>query len=233
MAIIHGFHFSDGNAKMGKHVGNFSVLGKITCPYNVPCRKDCYMNGIRDYRKSVHEAYSDNTKLLMIEKKYDEFVDAACYFIWEGNYTMFRWNVDGDFFSLDYLKACCDVAKRNPKVKFMAFTKQYAIAEQALEMGIVPKNFNIVFSAWNEYKPDDVSKVPVAYYDDGEHKDLIDGKPFVCKDGCNQQEVLESETREGSYFQKALKQNNQKRGGRNTIFFLLLLNLTIKIIVMI
>ena len=121
----------------------------------------------------------------MIEKKYDEFVDAACYFIWEGNYTMFRWNVDGDFFSLDYLKACCDVAKRNPKVKFMAFTKQYAIAEQALEMGIVPKNFNIVFSAWNEYKPDDVSKVPVAYYDDGEHKDLIDGKPFVCKDGCN------------------------------------------------
>lgn len=66
MAIIHGFHFSDGNAKMGKHVGNFSVLGKITCPYNVPCRKDCYMNGIRDYRKSVHEAYSGNKLLITV-----------------------------------------------------------------------------------------------------------------------------------------------------------------------
>ena len=184
MSIIHSFHFSDGNSKLGKHVGNFSVMGKITCPAHVPCRKDCYMNGVRDYRKSVHDAYTENTKLLMIDKKYDEFVDAACYFIWANDFNMFRWNCDGDFFSLEYLKACCDVAKRNPKVKFMAFTKQYAIAEQALELGIVPKNFNIVFSAWNEYMPEDVSKVPVAYYDDGEHKDMIDNKGFVCKGDC-------------------------------------------------
>lgn len=28
MAIIHSFHFSDGNSKLGKHVGNFSVMEK-------------------------------------------------------------------------------------------------------------------------------------------------------------------------------------------------------------
>lgn len=177
---VHNFSFSTGNKKLGAHVGNFSVLGGVTCPDDAPCKKGCYMNALRAMRPIVRNAYADNARLLMIEHKYDEFVDAACFFIWENDFKMFRFDIDGDFFSLEYLNACCTIAKRNPTVSFMAFTKQFAIAEKALALGIVPENFNIVFSAWNEYKPNDVSAVPVAYYDDGEHPELIPEKAFIC-----------------------------------------------------
>ena len=87
-------------------------------------------------------------------------------------------------FNFDYLNACCEIAKRNPEVKFLAFTKQYEIVGEALELGLIPSNFNIVFSAWNELIPENKDSVPVAYYDDGEHEDLIDPKATVCGGDC-------------------------------------------------
>ena len=84
----------------------------------------------------------------------------------------------------DYLNACCEIAKRNPEVKFLAFTKQYEIVGEALELGLIPSNFNIVYSAWNSLLPDDVTKVPVAYYDDGKHEGLIDKKAMPCDGNC-------------------------------------------------
>lgn len=183
MARIKGFSFSEGNHKMGR-VGSFSVMPGITCAHCEECYKDCYSRKMIAYRKTVRQAYEDNTKALMIDHRYDEFVKAACMFIDYNEYKLFRLNVSGDFFSFDYLNACCEIAKRNPDVKFLAFTKQYEIVGEALELGLIPSNFNIVFSAWNELIPENKDSVPVAYYDDGEHEDLIDPKATVCDGNC-------------------------------------------------
>ena len=81
---VHDFSFSTGNKKLGAHVGNFSVVGGVTCPKDAPCySKGCYMNKLRELRPNVKNAYANNTKLLMIEHRYYEVVDAVCYFIWE------------------------------------------------------------------------------------------------------------------------------------------------------
>ena len=54
------------------------------------------------------------------------------------------------------------------------------IVEQGYALGIVPDNFKIVLSAWNEYKPENKFNLPVAWYDDGKHPDLIPSDGFVC-----------------------------------------------------
>ena len=164
MARIKGFSFSEGNHKMGR-VGSFSVMPGITCAHCEECYKDCYSRKMIAYRKTVRQAYEDNTKALMIDHRYDEFVKAACMFIDYNEYKLFRLNVSGDFFSFDYLNACCEIAKRNPDVKFLAFTKQYEIVGEALELGLIPSNFNIVFSAWNTLIPENKDSVAVAYFD--------------------------------------------------------------------
>ena len=180
---IKGFSFSESNKKMGR-CGSFSVMPVTTCNPNAPCFKDCYARKMCAYRKSVRQAYEDNTKALMIDHRYDEFISAACIFIDLNEYRLFRFNVAGDMFSFDYLNACCEIARRNPEVKFLAFTKQYKLVGESLKMGLIPSNFNIVFSAWNAFKPEDTTIVPVAYFDDGEHEDLIDSKAVLCGGDC-------------------------------------------------
>lgn len=180
---IKGFSFSESNKKMGR-CGSFSVMPGITCNPNAPCFKDCYARKMCAYRKSVRQAYEDNTKALMIDHRYDEFINAACMFIDYNEYKLFRFNVAGDMVNFDYLNACCEIAKRNPDVKFLAFTKQYELVGEALKLGLIPSNFNIVFSAWNSFVPEDTTTVPVAYYDDGEHEDLIDQKAVLCGGDC-------------------------------------------------
>lgn len=71
MARIKGFSFSEGNHKMGR-VGSFSVMPGITCAHCEEYYKDCYSRKMIAYRKTVRQAYEDNTKALMIDHRYDE-----------------------------------------------------------------------------------------------------------------------------------------------------------------
>ena len=41
-----------------------------------------------------------------------------------------------------------------------------------------------MFSAWNTLIPENKDSVAVAYFDDGEHEDLIDPKATVCDGNC-------------------------------------------------
>ena len=72
---IKGFSFSESNKKMGR-CGSFSVMPGITCAHCNECYKDCYSRKMIAYRKTVRQAYEDNTKALMIDHRYDEFVKA-------------------------------------------------------------------------------------------------------------------------------------------------------------
>lgn len=180
---IKGFSFSEGNSKMGR-VLSFSVSPIVTCNPEAPCFKDCYAVKLVRIRKNVREAYANNTQALMVDHRYNEFINAFCTAIDYGEFHLVRFNVSGDMFNYEYLNACCEVAKRNPEVKFLAFTKQYEVCNEAIKNGIVPANFNIVFSAWNEFKPENESSVPVAYFDDGKHKNLVPDYAITCNGDC-------------------------------------------------
>lgn len=181
---IKGFSFSEGNSKMHR-VGSFSVLPVTTCAKNAPCAKDgCYACKMIRIYPSVRKAYTDNTVALMQDKRYNEFVKACDLFIDMNEYRLFRFNVSGDFFNTDYLLACCEIAKHNPETKFLAFTKQFEVANTVIAMGEVPSNFNIVFSAWNDFLPENANSVPMAYMDDGKHAGLVPDYAIKCDGNC-------------------------------------------------
>lgn len=199
---INNFSFSEGNSKM-QYVGSFSVMPGLTCAKNAPCGRECYAKKLVRIYPSTAKAYSDNTDMLMNKEMYSEFVEATCKFISKKWYNLFRFNVAGDFFSYEYLAACCEIAKRNKKVKFLAFTKQYDIAYKAINKGIVPKNFNIVFSAWLDFMPENTGLVPVAYFDDGAHKELIDPNAKKCNGNCmNCKKCFNLKAGKSVYFEK-------------------------------
>ena len=182
---VHGFSFSVANSKMGR-VGSFSVLPVVTCNCDAPCTKGntCYAKRMVARYKNVREAYQYNTEALLRDNRYNDLIKSADDFIAYNEFRLFRWNVSGDFATLDYLMAACEVAKHNPDVKFLAFTKQFKVVNEGFKMGIIPSNFNIVFSAWGEFMPDDVKSVPVAYFDHGSTPELIPDYAELCGGDC-------------------------------------------------
>ena len=77
LKVAKSFHFSNGNRKLGKHLANFSVLPRVTCPAGVPCAKKCYACGICNIFSTVRNAWTENTALLATPAGADENTQAA------------------------------------------------------------------------------------------------------------------------------------------------------------
>lgn len=193
--ILHGFHFSEGNKKLGR-VLNFNLMPIVTCNKNAPCtglnggEGGCY--AIRDMKryKECRKSWGENTDLLMNKHEYSLFVESFCEAINIFNCNLVRLHSDGDIFSVEYLDALCKVAKKNRSVKFMTYTKQYDIISEYLKMGnTIPKNFKIYLSAWNSFKPSEEleNDFQIAYYNDFNHSNLIKWEDsFTCPGSCPQ-----------------------------------------------
>ena len=160
---VHGFSFSVANSKMGR-VGNFSVLPVVTCNCDAPCTKGntCYAKRMVARYKNVREAYQYNTEALLRDNRYNDLIKSADNFIAYNEFWLFRWNVSGDFATLDYLMAACEVAKHNPDVKFLAFTKQYSLVNEYAKREEIPANLKIIFSAWPGMPMENPHNFPVA-----------------------------------------------------------------------
>jgi hypothetical protein len=56
----------------------------------------------------------------------------------------------GDFPDAEFLDRLVEVCKKTPNTKWMAFTKKYWIVNEYIDRnGDLPKNLNIMFSAWD------------------------------------------------------------------------------------
>lgn len=140
----------------------------VTCNRSMPCTsKGCYAIKIARLRKSVAKSWRNNTTIC----QYDLNMFKGQMIGWLSMYQpqAFRIHVGGDFFSVKYLLAWCEIAERFPKVKFFAFTKQYDVIRSLLSTDI-PKNLSIILSAWlpssyeNWLPPKDLRKrFPVAW----------------------------------------------------------------------
>lgn len=158
---------SMSNTKMGC-VPSFSLMPIVTCNKSMPCTsKGCYAIKIARLRKSVAKAWRNNTTIC--QYNLDLFKGQMIGWLSMYQPKAFRIHVGGDFFSVKYLLAWCEIAERFPKVKFFTFTKQYDVLRSVLSSDI-PKNLTIILSAWlpSEYEnwlpPKDLRKrFPVAW----------------------------------------------------------------------
>lgn len=186
----NGFHYSEGNSKMNK-VYSFSVMPLVTCAKKLPCASKCYANKIVKLRPNVRKCYTDNTHLLMEEKEYGLLVEDTVEYIKKNSAKLFRWNVAGDLFSVDYLKAMVTIADLCPDTTFWAFTKQFKVLKDALKEVKVPKNMTIILSAWGNFMPpkDLMKQFGVCYVQDKDGLFTVPPNAYVCGGDCEHCQV--------------------------------------------
>lgn len=187
MRSYSGFSFSVGNDKMNA-VPSFSVLPHATCDLSAPCAKrGCYAWKISQRYENVRKAWTDNTRLLRDEGRYGDLIQDTVAFVRFTRARKFRFNVAGDLFSVDYGIAMCEIASACPDVSFWTYTKRWDVLRAVEDATEIPANMRFILSAWNEFQPpaDLARRFPVAYMDDGRHKDMLPkSRKTVCKGDC-------------------------------------------------
>lgn len=183
---INGFTFSKGNSKIGL-IWNFSLPPIKACPKGVPCATSngCYAHKAYRIYPGTRKAWDSNLK--EVKKSSFNFYKAVCQLLAvqcikhiDTPVPYFRIHVAGDFIDQDYLMAWQDVARANPKTRFLAFTKQYNF-----DYSNCPKNMKIIFSMWPGYAwllEDGMRRAWL--YDPHWVDHRIPKKVFKCKDSC-------------------------------------------------
>ena len=157
---------STGNNKIGR-ISNVSLTPIASCNNceNI-CGKDCYaMKSYKQYPKT-REAWNHNLK--QATNDMGGFFDDIQAYLAKYKKTFFRWHVAGDIINYDYFVNMVSIAMLFPHIKFLAFTKQYAIINQYLYIyHTLPENLSVVFSAWPKLPMDNPNHFPVAWMNDG------------------------------------------------------------------
>lgn len=177
---INGFSISEGNKKMGL-IPSFSVTPVKTCACGVPCTKDCYAVKMCHRFKNTATAYENNYQLLLSENGYSLLHKTVNMYLFIRPVRYFRWNVAGDIFEWGYMDTIDKIAKDNPDVTFLVYTKQYELVNQYYTIGRPPKNLRIIYSNWKEWQCENPHNFPVAEYAE-KGDDVAEG--FVCGGNC-------------------------------------------------
>lgn len=151
--------------KLGR-IPSVSLPPQLSCRSDAPCSKLCYAKkGTFNYN-NVKKAYLENYMLYSENKEQyfktinDVLQDDVII------YKYFRWHMSGDIIDMDYLYGMVKLAKKNPKTKFLAFTKKFDLVNMYLAVNKLPKNLTIVYSAWNKgFEVPNPHNLPVAYVD--------------------------------------------------------------------
>ena len=178
---FNGFNISDGNRKMG-YVPSFSLPPLLTCRKNAPCSKNCYAVKMCKLHKNVLTSYWNNLNALE-EQGAGGLVNAVSCYLDAFQPLLFRWNVSGDIYSLEYWDAITELARLFPTVQFMLYTKQYELVNERLDKEILPRNLVIILSYWTNFYPPNPHNLPTAFYDD--HSGNVDAGIFHCQGDCS------------------------------------------------
>lgn len=173
---------SNGNNKIGR-IANISMTPIASCNGCADiCGRDCYaMKAYRQY-PATREAWDQNLK--QATNDMGSFFDEIQAYLAKYKKTFFRWHVSGDIINRDYFANMVSMVMLFPHIKFLAFTKQYAIINQHLDLyNILPENISIVFSAWPKHPLDNPHGMPVAWMQDGT-EDRIPDDALHCIGNC-------------------------------------------------
>lgn len=149
---------SPGNTKMGA-IPSVSLPPVVTCPKNCPCTKKCYAAKLCRIYPSVKKAYKNNLDVL--NDDWGEYWRQVRHAVSMTRY--FRFHVAGDIPNAGYFKEMVITAKQNPHTEILAFTKQYDIINNFINVaGGIPQNLHIIFSEWEGMITPNPHKLPTA-----------------------------------------------------------------------
>ena len=149
---------SQGNRKMGT-VASVSLPPYITCPAACKgtCDGKCYAGKMCALYSNVLKSYAKNFAIYLTNR--DSYF--AQISLVSGLQRFFRWHVSGDIPNADYFAGMVQVARDNPDTKYLAFTKRYSVVNNWIDAnGELPKNLIILFSGWDNLKPDNPHNLP-------------------------------------------------------------------------
>jgi hypothetical protein len=176
---------SKGNIKMGQ-IQSVSLPPVVTCsPLACKfCGKKCYARKICKLRRTVKESYDNNLDILLHDKeKFWREVEGSIKLT-----TYFRFFVSGDIYDKDFLENMVLCARKNKHCNILCFTKKYSLVNEYLEHHRLPKNLNIVFSAWKGLEMPNPFNLPTAevMYKDGTST-AEEGKKYIyCSGNCSE-----------------------------------------------
>ena len=130
---------STGNRKTGQGLWIFSLPAQSTCIGSTTmCRKRCYAMKAQRIYPNVRNSREQNLQ----ETFKDSFVNDLTKAINTNKFiTYFRIHEAGDFYSQEYLDKWIEIAEKHPRIKFLAFTKNFDI-----DYSKAPDNLKIVIS---------------------------------------------------------------------------------------
>lgn len=156
---------SNHNSKTGSCCNNLA-FPTCTCREDAPCKASgCYCMKGRQAMCNVVAAYVRN--LMIYNNDHDDFWEQVKFKIKHNPLPLFRWFDAGDILDYEFFCGMVELAKAFPNIRFMSFTKKYDIVNEWLATnGDLPKNLNIIFSAWHiGWKVNNPFDMPVAYVD--------------------------------------------------------------------
>ena len=176
---------SKGNIKMGQ-IQSVSLPPVVTCS-SLACKfcgKKCYARKMCKLRPTVKESYDNNLDILMNDKElFWREVEGSIKLT-----TYFRFFVSGDIYDKDFLENMVLCARKNKHCNILCFTKKYSLVNEYLEHHRLPKNLNIVFSAWKGLDMPNPFNLPTAevMYKDGTST-AEEGKKYIyCSGNCSE-----------------------------------------------
>ena len=176
-----GVCISKGNSKLGE-IKSVSLPSGLTC-IKCGCNKKCYAKKIERLRPNVRNSYIRNLTILEEDPQtYWREVEAAIM-----TSRFFRFHVSGDIPDWDYLIKMVSIAVRNLHCEILCFTKKYEIVNRYLSnVGDLPPNLHMIFSAWVDLKMVNPFHLPEAHvlYRDGTTTAREDAKK--CGGNCTE-----------------------------------------------
>lgn len=138
---------SNKNSKTGAACLNIA-FPVCTCREDAPCKKTCYACKGCQQIAVVQGAYYRNLRLYYDDP--DNFFEQVYCKVKFSGLPKVRLFDSGDFPDAEFLDRLVEVCKKTPNTKWMAFTKKYWIVNEYIDKnGNLPKNLNIMFSAWD------------------------------------------------------------------------------------
>jgi hypothetical protein len=165
-----------GNSKLGKSIYQFNLPAKITCTPSKWCIKNCYAcKGLfKVYEDTIQACYNRSYEA----SKLPSFIDTINQEIKRHpSIKYIRIHASGDFYSNDYISKWYYIAKVNPNVKFLAFTKRIDLLTALYALDSLP---NVVIRESIDESLHVSSYLPKAIIE-GSH----DIPGFICSGHCS------------------------------------------------
>ena len=173
---------SNTNSKLGGQIYSINLPAVVTCRPDAPCFKGCYarkgnwtFSNVKSSLESNLEAYKSNPDLFFESVAIQTALVRFC-----------RWHSSGDIVDMQYFEGMCKVARKNKETHYLCFTKKYEIINEFLSKGKrIPKNLSIVFSAWDNWIPENPYELPMTYvYGEKFNNEIIPKDAIPCGGKC-------------------------------------------------